>query len=218
GSFAFAIGHGAGHGIDHDIFRSGIIFGGVGVGDAEDVAGEFDEGVLKASAGAEKGPVAAAGELDALEHAVEAFVGAAGRGPEAVERFEDCFRVGSSQGWGGDPFGVDGVAQFVGGVLERIGGGVVGTECRIEVTKDSDADSVTHVVIVLEGAEAIGWGRLGGWCWAEGENDWDDQADCGLSICDRGKWWIGSAPSSAIAGRSRLERGRWNQPYPRVFR
>jgi len=42
-----------------------------------EVAGEFDEGVLKARR-SEEWPVAAAGELDALEHAVKTFVGTAG--------------------------------------------------------------------------------------------------------------------------------------------
>ena len=91
---ALAVGDGAGDRIDDDVFRAGIVLGAVGVGDVEYVAGEFDEGVLESAAGAEKGPVAAAGELDAFEHAVEAFVGAAGRGPDAVERFESLFGFG----------------------------------------------------------------------------------------------------------------------------
>src|SRR6202035_1942433 len=78
GSVAFAAFHGAGYGIDHDVLGSGIVFGGVGVGDAENVAGKLDQGVLKASAGTEKGPVAAAGGLDPFEHAVETLVGTAG--------------------------------------------------------------------------------------------------------------------------------------------
>ena len=90
----FAAGHGAGYGIDDDVFGCGIVLGGVGVFNAEDVAGELDEGVLKASAGAEIRPVAAAGELDAFEHAVETLVGTARRGPEAVEAFEKFFRAG----------------------------------------------------------------------------------------------------------------------------
>src|SRR3954468_17018233 len=91
GRVAVAVGDGAGDGVDDDVLRSGIVFGGVGVGDVEHVAGEFDEGVLKSAAGAEEGPVAAAGELDAFEHAVKTFVGTAGRSPEPVEGFEDLF-------------------------------------------------------------------------------------------------------------------------------
>ena len=154
GRVAFASGDGAGYGIDDDVFRSGIVFGGVGVLDAEDVAGEFDESVLEAAAGAEKRPVTAAGELDAFEHAVKTFVGTAGRGPESIETAEDFVGGRGGQGWGGYPLGLDGQIELVGGMLQGIGGGVVGREFRIEVTEDSDANGVTHVVIVLEG---LGW-------------------------------------------------------------
>src|SRR5258708_25211973 len=56
GSVGLAIGHGASDGIDHDVLRSGIIFGAVGVRDAENVADELDQRVLEASAGSEEGP------------------------------------------------------------------------------------------------------------------------------------------------------------------
>ena len=87
-SIALAVGDGAGYGIDDDVFRSGIVLGAVGVGDVEYIAREFDDGVLESAASAEEGPVAAAGELNAFEHAVETLIRAAGRGPEAVERLE----------------------------------------------------------------------------------------------------------------------------------
>jgi hypothetical protein len=35
-------------------------------------------------------------------------------------------------------------------VLQGVGGGVVGTEFRIEVTENSDANGITHGSIVLE--------------------------------------------------------------------
>jgi len=38
----------------------------------------------------------------------------------------------------------------MGGVLQRFGSGGVRTEFRIEVTENSDANGITHVVIVLE--------------------------------------------------------------------
>ena len=66
-SVAFAVGDGAGYRIDDDVLRSGIVLGAVSVGDVENVAGELDERVLESAAGAEKGPVAAAGELNAFE-------------------------------------------------------------------------------------------------------------------------------------------------------
>jgi hypothetical protein len=41
-------------------------------------------------------------------------------------------------------------------VLQGVWSGVVGTEFRIEVTKDSDANGVAHAVIVLEHVVAAG--------------------------------------------------------------
>src|SRR4029077_8490365 len=93
GRIAFAAGNGAGYGVDHDILRARIIFGGVGVGDAENVAGKLDQSVLKTSASAEKGPVAATGKLNPFQHAVETLVGTAGRRPETVKAFENFFCV-----------------------------------------------------------------------------------------------------------------------------
>ena len=66
-------------------FDAGIVFGGVGVSDVEDVAGEFDEGVLESAAGAEEWPVAHASELDAHQHAFKTLVGTAGRSQETVK-------------------------------------------------------------------------------------------------------------------------------------
>jgi hypothetical protein len=45
--------------------------------------------------------------------------------------------------------------EFAGGVLEGLGGGGVGTEFRIEVPEDSDANGVTHGGIVLERVESV---------------------------------------------------------------
>ena len=54
----------------------------------------------------------------------------------------------------------------MGGVLESFCGGGMGTEFRIEVSEDSDANGVTHVVIVLERVGVVGGSRLGAWCGA----------------------------------------------------
>jgi hypothetical protein len=41
-------------------------------------------------------------------------------------------------------------------MLQGFAGGMVGTELRIEVTQDSDANKVTHALIVLEAhAESV---------------------------------------------------------------
>ena len=52
----------------------------------------------------------------------------------------------------------------MGSVLQGFGGGGVGTEFRVEVTEDSDANGVTHVVIVLERVGVVGGLRLEVWC------------------------------------------------------
>jgi len=54
----------------------------------------------------------------------------------------------------------------VSGVLQGFCGGGMGTEFRIEVSEDSDANGVTHVVIVLERDEVVGGSRLEAWCGA----------------------------------------------------
>src|ERR1035441_145757 len=108
---ALAIGHGTGDRIDDDVLRAGIVLGAVGVWDVEDVAGEFDEGVLESSAGAEERPVAAAGELDPFEHAVETLEGAAGRGPQTVETFERFFGCVSRERRSGQPLGLDQIGK-----------------------------------------------------------------------------------------------------------
>src|ERR1700730_3502445 len=151
-----AIGHGAGDRIDNDVFRSGIVLGGVSVSDADDVAGELDEGILESAAGGEQRPVAAAGELDALEHAIKALVRAAGRGPQGVETFKNFISVEGGERGGGQPLGFNFESQLAGGVLDGIGGGVVRTKFGIEVSQNSNANGVGHAGIVLEGIEVNG--------------------------------------------------------------
>ena len=148
----FAPGDGAGHGVDDDILRAGIVFGAVGIGDAENVAGKLDQGVLKTSACTEKRPIAVAGEFDASKHALETLVGTAGRSPEAVKAFEDFFCALGDERRRRYPFRFKLQLHFFGSVLQGLGGGVVGTEIRIEVTEDSDANRIAHWVIVLERA------------------------------------------------------------------
>ena len=76
---------GAGHGINARIRRVRVLFGSRGVFHAEDVARALDERVLKSAARTQIRPVATSGALDALDHAVEALIGAAGGSPKAVE-------------------------------------------------------------------------------------------------------------------------------------
>src|SRR5579864_6431657 len=107
GGVFLAVGDGACDGVDDDVLGAGIVLGAVGILDAEHVAGTLDESVLKASAGAEKRPVTAAGEFDSLEHAVEALVGTAGGGPDSVQAFEQVLGVRGENGWSRDPWGIE---------------------------------------------------------------------------------------------------------------
>ena len=147
---ALAVGDGARHGINDDVLRAGIILGAVGVFDVENVAGEFEESILESATGAEEGPIAAARELDAFEHAVETLVGAAGRGPQAVETLQRLFGGGGGERRRRQPLGFDLHVELAGGVLQRVVGGVVRAEVGIKVAQDSDADRVAHGLIVLE--------------------------------------------------------------------
>ncbi len=54
--------------------------------------------------------------------------------------------------------------EFVGGVLEGVVGGVVGAEFGIEVSQDSDANGVTHALIVLNRRGTACRRRLEDWC------------------------------------------------------
>src|SRR5579864_743060 len=160
GGVAFAVGNGAGDRINEDVLRSGIVFGGVGVFDVEDVARELDEGILESATGAEERPVAAARELDAFEHSVETFVWAARRGPKAVEAFELLFCLWRSKRGCRQPLAFHFYVELVGRVLQRIVDGVMRAEIGIEITQNSDADGVAHGLIVLEGtwrSARVGW-------------------------------------------------------------
>ena len=148
---SLAIGHRARDRVDDDVLGSGIVFGGVGVGDVEHVAGELNEGVLKSSAGAEEGPVAAAGELDALQHSVDTLVGAARRGPDAVEGLEGLLGVGFREGGGRQPLAFDLHVELAGGVLQGVVGGVMRAEFLVEVAENGYAYRVAHAIDCTRG-------------------------------------------------------------------
>jgi len=103
-----AIRDGASDRIDDDVLRSGIVLGAIGIFDPQDVADALDERVLKAAAGSEEGPVAPAGEFDALQHAVKTFVGTAWRCPESVKALQSFLCVGLEDARSCDPLRFDG--------------------------------------------------------------------------------------------------------------
>lgn len=146
----FAVRHGATDGIDDNVLRAGIIFGGIGVLETDDVARAFDEGVLKSAAGSEEWPVAGARELNAGQHAVEALVGAAGRGPKTVEGFQALGGVRFEERGRGQPFGLRFDFQLAGGVLNRIIGRMMGSELCVEVPENADSNGVAHGGILME--------------------------------------------------------------------
>jgi len=145
---ARAVRHRTCHWINNDVLRAGVVLSRVGVLDAENVARAFDYRVLEPSASSQKWPVPPPRELDTLQHAVNALVRAPRRGPKAVEGFECFISAGFCQRWRGQPLRLDCQSELGGGVLERIVGGVMGAELRIEVTENSDANCVGHAAIL----------------------------------------------------------------------
>ena len=85
-----------------------------------------------------------AGKLDAFEHAVETLVGAAGRGPKAIEGIEGGGGSGLEERGGRKPgrFHLD--LELASRVLQRIVGGVMGAEFGIEVAENTDAEGFAH--------------------------------------------------------------------------
>src|ERR1700722_8225568 len=171
GRVALAARHGARDGINHDVFRTGIVLGGVGVLEPVYIAREFEESVLESSASAQKRPVATTGELNPLEHAVKTLVGAARRSPEAVEAFENFFGSRRDQRGRGDPLRFDRDAQFPRGLLDRISGRRMRAKFRVEVAQNPYAGGIAHMSIVLERFAdtcAISQAWLEGWCTDDG--------------------------------------------------
>src|SRR5438046_4545569 len=88
---------------DHNVLRSGIIFGRIGILDPHDVSRTLYQSVLKAPSCADEGPVTAAGEFDATQHAVKAFVRTGRRGPQSVERLKFVLEIGPDKRVGWEP-------------------------------------------------------------------------------------------------------------------
>ena len=83
-------------------------------------------------------------ELDAFEHAVEALVGAARRGPQSIEGIEGGggARLEQRRRW--KPGRLYFELELPSGVLERIVGRVMGTEFGIEIAENPDPDGFGH--------------------------------------------------------------------------
>ncbi len=153
-----AIGHGAGHRINDDVFRARIILGAVRVLDSEHVAGTFDQSILKTAASAEKRPVAPAREFNAFQHAVKTLVGTARRSPDPVEALQFLVCPGLLQTRRGDPHSFDREIELRGGVLQRLFDGWKSRRFGIVVSENCNADGIAHLGILEEklGSAAIG--------------------------------------------------------------
>src|SRR6202165_2260632 len=136
--------NGTGDGINDDVLGLRVLFGGGRVVDAEHVPCALDERVLEDSAGAEEWPVVDARELDAFEHAVETFVGAARRGPQTIEGIEGGDGSRFEQRRRRKPGRFYFQLELPGGVLKRIVGRVMGAELGIEVAENPDPDGFAH--------------------------------------------------------------------------
>ena len=89
-----------------------------GVRPTQDVPGILNDGVLEATAGPEKGPIAPTGELNAFQHAIETFIGTAWRCPESVKALQFLLCFGSEDAWGSDPLRFEAEIQLRRSVLK----------------------------------------------------------------------------------------------------
>src|SRR5581483_8070312 len=145
-----AIGDGAGHRRDHNVLRTGVVFRGIGVLEAQHIARTLYQSVLKAASSAHERPVAAAGKLNPAQHAVETLVRTACSGPESIERLELAVYLGTGERPGGDPLCGNGNLQFLGGVLDGLLDGRMGRRGRIIVPQNPNAHGIRHANIVNE--------------------------------------------------------------------
>src|SRR6202163_85433 len=145
-----AIGYGAGHRVDDDVFRTGIILGAVRILDSEHIADTFDQSILKAAAGAEEGPVTPAGEFNAFQHAIKTFIRTAWRRPNSVETLQFLFCARLQEARGCDPLAFDGQIQLGGGMLERLLDSRKSRRLGIVIPENSYADGIAHLAILVE--------------------------------------------------------------------
>ncbi len=90
----------------------------------------------------------AAGKFDSLQHAVETFVRAAGRGEDSVKSFQKLRTSRLGERWRGQPLRFDLYLQLGGCVLQAFFDGGQSRGLGIVVSEDADADRVTHRVIL----------------------------------------------------------------------
>lgn len=108
----------------------------LGVGPAQHVAGKLQHRMLKTAAGAKERSLLLAGKADGSQRTDFAFVGAGRHAPEAVEMFQRRFGQNLV---GGQPFEIDRMAKVFHRQSEGDRDGLVGSDLRVVVTDQGDA-------------------------------------------------------------------------------
>ncbi len=109
-----------GHEIDHRIRRRGVELGRVGLGQAEDVAGELDDRALEAETQPEEGDALLAGVPDRGDLALDASRSEAAGDTDPVELFEVSGGEHPGELVAGDPSQVETAADVRGPVPQRL--------------------------------------------------------------------------------------------------
>lgn len=130
---------------DDGVASIGGEFGAVGVGESEDIAGEFDDGALHSEADAEEGDLMFAGELDGLDFAFDTAHTEAAGNENAVDAFEVHFGALAFEVFGFESFDDDLCGVGEAGVIEGFVDGFVGVAMFDVFADDGDGDLVFWV-------------------------------------------------------------------------
>ncbi len=134
----------AGQRCDDAVWRAGVVFSGIGVGNVQDVARILYQSILKAPSRADERPIARARELDAAEHPFETLVRAPWRCDQPITTLEHAFAVCVVELRSGQPTDFDRNPEGSGGVIERGVGGEMRVIRRFEIADDAYSDAGCH--------------------------------------------------------------------------
>ena len=121
-----------------------VILSVLRVGEAEHAPGILDHDVLEPAARADKGPAFLPSEADCVQRADETLIRAARGTPERIEPLH-CLGGLLLKGRSRQPLHLHSDACGSSGVRERLVGGGVRAEARVEVADDADAGGLSHM-------------------------------------------------------------------------
>jgi hypothetical protein len=140
------------------MFRCGIVFGTLSIGNFLNVARILYQSILDAASCTDKRPTSFTRELDTTQHAVKALVRTSGRRDQSVPEAQSVFRrrIGQRHSW--NPAQLDTSVQVRGGIIN----GSVGRKMRVvrglEVSNNTDPSRSVHILRVF--TQIIGFNCL----------------------------------------------------------